>query len=445
MSGSSSGRLRVAIIGSGPAGFYTAEALAKGSDDNGGVEVDILDRLPTPYGLIRGGVAPDHQSIKGVFRRYEKTALQDNVRFIGNIEVGRDVSLAELRELYDAVVIATGAPFDRALGIPGEDKRGVVGSAAFVGWYNSHPDFAGLDPDLNVSSVVVIGNGNVAVDVCRILVKTRAEMAESDIAPYAEEAIEKAPLGDVWMLGRRGPVEAKFTTKELGELGELERCVALACPEQLPEEVGDMPDKEAGAKRKNLAHLQGFAACKEGDKPLSLHIKFYAKPVEILGGERVEGIRVERTRVENGRAVGTGETFDIPCQLVIPCIGYRSAPLEGAPFDESGGRFPNDDGLIEPGLYAVGWARRGPTGTIGTNRPDGIEIAEKILANQSPDGKPGGAGLDALIAERGLEVVDFSAWQAIEAAEEAAARDPAPRVKFSDIDDMMDVVRSARK
>lgn len=430
--------LHVAIIGSGPAGYYTAEALAKEPH----VHVDIIDRLPTPYGLIRGGVAPDHQSIKMVYKRYEKTSLMENVRFVGNLEVGRDVSLSELRSLYDAVVLATGAPTERTLGIPGENKKGVVGSAAFVGWYNSHPDFAGLDPDLDAETVAVIGNGNVAVDVARVLAKTPAEMARSDLAPYAADKIHASPIMNIWMLGRRGPLEAKFTPKELGELGELEGCVTVAKAEQLPdlseEEMAELPL----ATRKNLEHLKAFAERKPEPGKKVLHLEFFAMPAEILGGERVEGFRLERTVVENGKCIGTGETFDLPCQMIVPCIGYRTLALEGAPFDQGRGHFVNRDGVIEPGLYATGWARRGPTGTIGTNRPDGHEVAAKILEQEKPSGKAGGKGLARLAKERGLEPVTFDSWKKIESAEEKAAKGEMPRLKFHTIEDLLKAGRN---
>jgi ferredoxin--NADP+ reductase len=430
--------LHICIIGSGPAGYYTAEALAKEE----GVRVDIIDRLPTPYGLIRGGVAPDHQKIKGVYRRYEKTSLGKNVRFAGNLEVGRDVSLTELREMYDAVVLAVGAPEDRTLGIPGDDKLGVIGSAEFVGWYNSHPDFAGLDPDLDISTVVVIGNGNVAVDAARVLAKTREEMAVSDLAPYAAEKIHTAPIADIWMLGRRGPLEAKFTPKEMGELGELQNCVTVTDKDQVP----DLSEQQLAALplvvRKNMVYLKAFTENRPEAGKKTLHMQFYSKPVEVLGGDRVTGIRLEKTKVLNGNCIGTGETFEVSCQMIIPCIGYRSVRLEGAKFREDWGCFDNQDGKIEDRFYCTGWARRGPTGTIGTNRPDGHEIAAKILEDVKPGGKQGGKGLDALIAERGLEVVSFSGWKNIEAAEEQAATGEAPRVKFHRTRDMLTAARN---
>ncbi len=429
----------VAIIGSGPAGYYAAEELAKHDH----VRVDILDRLPTPYGLIRGGVAPDHQSIKGVYRRYEKTNLAGNVRFIGNLEIGRDISLDELKGLYDAIILAVGAPKDRHLGIPGDDKDGVVGSAEFVGWYNSHPSFADLDPDLDIKTVAVIGNGNVAVDVVRVLAKTPTEMASSDLAPYATEKIHASPIKDLYMLGRRGPFEAKFTPKELGELGELENCITITDPSQIP----DLSEDDLAAKepviRKNYVHLKNFSRAKPDPHKKTLNIQFYTMPVEILGEDKVTGLKLEKTTVdENGRSRGTGETFVLDCQMVVPCIGYQSVELEGAKFREDWGCFDNDEGKIEDRLYVTGWARRGPTGTIGTNRPDGQGVANRVLSEVKPANKPGRQGLDVLVKGRNLETVTFQEWKKIEAAEEAGAPEPSPRKKFHIIDEMVKVSKS---
>ena len=427
--------LHVAIVGTGPAGFYTAEALAAEPS----LRVDMIDRLPTPYGLVRGGVAPDHQSIKAVTRRYEKTAAKENVRFIGNLTVGRDVTIDELLALYDAVVLATGAPEDRPLGIKGADLPGVIGSAAFVGWYNCHPDFAELALDLDISSVAVIGNGNVALDVARVLAKTADEMAQSDIAPYAAARIERAPIRDIYIFGRRGPLQAHFSPKELGEMGTLARAVPLVDGAQLPSE-----DEEATlepARRKIISILRQFARNRPGDKPVRIHFEFFSRPAEVLGTCCVCGLRLERTRLEGERAVGTDEYFEVPCGLVIPCIGYRTSPIPGVPYDDRAGRFVNDEGKVGDRLYAVGWARRGPTGTIGTNRPDGADIAARILEEVTPAGREGGAGLDRLIAERGIEVVDFAGWKRIEEAECRAAPPPHPRLKFAHIADMLKAAR----
>ena len=431
----------IAIIGSGPAGYYTAEAAQKHWGED--IRVDIFDTLPVPYGLIRSGVAPDHQSIKGVSRRYENTALSENVRFVGNVTVGADVSVAELQSLYDAVVFATGAPHDRALGLPGEELANVFGSAAFVGWYNGHPQFAGLNPDLSGANAVVIGMGNVALDVARILAKTEAEFAESDIVAHALDALRQSNLRTITIVGRRGPHQIMMTPKELGELMHLERATPRVDPADLPEEAEDAI-LEPGL-RKSVAHLRSYAAIPESeraDKAIEIDFDMFASPVRLLGEGKVEAIEVERTTVEAGRAIGTGETYTIPADLVVSCIGYRSSPIPDVPFDERAGRFANDEGRILPGLYCVGWAKRGPTGTIGTNRPDGFGVVEKIAEDLATGvlghgGKQGRAGFDALAGERKLDVVTFRDWKKIEEAEARAARDGAPREKFVDIEAMI--------
>ncbi|MBC7986902.1 MAG: FAD-dependent oxidoreductase [Sphingomonadaceae bacterium] len=428
----------VAVIGSGPAGYYTAEACQKKFGD--AVRVDIIDRLPTPFGLVRSGVAPDHQSLKAVSRRYEKVALADNARFIGNVTVGGQVSIEELLGLYDAVVLATGAPNDRPLGIPGADLPGVIGSAAFVGWYNGHPDFAALDPPLDGKAAVVIGNGNVALDVARILAKTRAEFEGSDIVGRALGALEGSSIETIYILGRRGPHQIAMTPKELGELGHLERASPRVDRADLPPE-GDDALLEPG-QRKSVMLLREFAAIPvwaAGEKPVTIDFDFFAMPVAIEGDGKVERVIVERTALdERQRASGTGERYAIDCGLVVSCIGYTTPPIEGVPYEPERGRFANDDGRVMPGLYAVGWARRGPTGTIGTNRPDGEAIVRLIAEDVGEGaGKAGRAGLDTLLAERGADVVTFRDWQNIEKAEEARARDGSPREKFTAIEEMI--------
>jgi len=431
----------IAIIGSGPAGYYTAEAAQKTFDDN--VRVDVFDRLPVPYGLIRTGVAPDHQSIKGVSKRYEKVALSENVRFVGNVSIGEQLSIEELRGLYDAVVLATGAPHDRPLDIPGANLGNVFGSAAFVGWYNGHPQFAELDPDLQGRTAVVIGMGNVALDVARILAKTRAEFAGSDIVTHALDALQASRIERIVILGRRGPHQIMMTPKELGELGDLEQASPHVTPADLP-----APEEDALLEpglRKSVSHLRSFAAIPDSQragKPKAIDFVFMSSPKALIGDDKVEAIEVERTQLVHGHAEGTGETYRIPADLVVSCIGYRTSPIPGVPFDERAGRFANDEGRITPGLYCVGWARRGPSGTIGTNRPDGYSVIEKIgedIASGAlgPARKPGRAGFDALAAERKLDVVTFRDWKKIEEAEERAAREGAPREKFVDIEAMI--------
>lgn len=431
----------VAIIGSGPAGYYTAEALQKQWGDD--VRVDVFDMLPVPYGLIRTGVAPDHQSIKGVSRRYEKTALTENVRFVGNVTVGSDVSVAELQTLYDAVVLATGAPNDKQLNIPGAEMSNVFGSASFVGWYNGHPKFADLAPDLSGKHAVVIGMGNVALDVARIMAKTETEFEGSDIVAHALDALKASGIRKITILGRRGPHQIMMTPKELGELGVLERASPRVEKEDLPEEADDAL-LEPGL-RKSVTHLRSFAAIPEdmhADKAIEIEFDFYASPAAIKGDTKATNIEVERTIVTAGRAVGTGETYTIPADIVVACIGYRTSPIEGVPFDERAGRFANDEGRILAGLYCVGWARRGPSGTIGTNRPDGHALVEKIVEDAEKGvlgraGKPGRDGFDALARERELDLVTFQDWKKIEEAEAAAARDGAPREKFVEIEAMI--------
>lgn len=432
---------QIAIVGSGPAGYYSAEAALKQWGDE--AQIDVFDRLPVPYGLIRSGVAPDHQSIKAVSRRYETTALADNVRFVGNVTIGADVSIAELMALYDAVILATGAPHDRALEIEGADLGNVLGSAAFVGWYNGHPEFATLAPDVSGKHALVIGMGNVALDVARILAKCEAEFAGSDIVGHALDALRGKGITRITILGRRGPHQIMMTPKELGELGRL----ACAAPEV---EAADLPETGEDALlepglRKSVTLLREFASRGSNtDKPITIAFDFFASPSKLLGENgRVTSIEVERTAVEAGRAVGTGETYRLPADLVISCIGYRSSAIEGVPFEEREGRFANESGFIMPGLYCVGWARRGPSGTIGTNRPDGFGVIERIAAEVTPEhAKQGRAGFDRLAEARGLDVVTFRDWRKIEAAEAAAARTGSPREKFVDVAAMIAAVRS---
>lgn len=429
-----------AIVGSGPAGFYTAEALAKTYGD--GATIDIIDKLPVPYGLIRFGVAPDHQSIKAVSRRYDQVADTEHVRFVGNVAIGDAVSVEELVGLYDAVVLATGAPNDRKLGIDGEDLANVYGSAAFVGWYNGHPDFAGLAPSLDGEHAVVIGNGNVALDVARILSKSEAEFTGSDIVGHALDALRASTIDTITILGRRGPHQIAMTPKELGELAHLE----LAHPEV---DAGDFPplDEDQALEDRGLAKsvglLRDFVALDPAGKPKRIVFDFFAKPLRIEGDGRAEAVVVERTRLEDGRAVGTGEEYRVPADLVVSCIGYASPQIPGVPYDHKGGKFLNDHGQIANGLYVVGWARRGPSGTIGTNRPDGYEVAEQITAALPPGsdgGKEGGAALDRLLCERDVQATTYAHWRQIEAAEVAAARPGSPREKFVRHGDWLKVI-----
>ena len=426
-----------AIVGSGPAGFYTAEALEKAYGD--GARVDILDRFPVPYGLIRFGVAPDHQSLKAVSKRYDKTAETAGVDFIGNVTVGRDVSIAELLDLYDAVILATGAPHDRKLGIPGEDLPGVVGSAEFVGWYNGHPDFADLDPFLHGTHAAVVGNGNVALDCARILSKTQHEFEGSDIVGHALDALDHSAIRTVTILGRRGPHQIAMTPKELGELAHLEAAVPIVEPADFPPVEADDP-LEPGL-RKSVTLLRGFADLPQ-DKPKRIVFDFFAKPVAIEGDGKVERIIVEKTVLdEKGSARGTGETYEVPASLIVTAIGYSTSPIPDVPFE--GGKFVNEGGRIADRLYAVGWARRGPTGTIGTNRPDGYEVADLVAAALpagGSSGKAGAEGLKRLLSERGVLPTDYDDWRKIEESETGRARSGSPREKYVRPDDWFGVL-----
>ena len=426
-----------AIVGSGPAGFYTAEALEKAYGD--GARVDILDRFPVPYGLIRFGVAPDHQSLKAVSKRYDKTAETAGVDFIGNVTVGRDVSIAELLDLYDAVILATGAPHDRKLGIPGEDLPGVVGSAEFVGWYNGHPDFADLDPFLHGTHAAIVGNGNVALDCARILSKTQHEFEGSDIVGHALDALDHSAIRTVTILGRRGPHQIAMTPKELGELAHLEAAVPIVEPADFPPVEADDP-LEPGL-RKSVTLLRGFADLPQ-DKPKRIVFDFFAKPVAIEGDGKVERIIVEKTVLDDkGSARGTGETYEVPASLIVTAIGYSTSPIPDVPFE--GGKFVNEGGRIADRLYAVGWARRGPTGTIGTNRPDGYEVADLVVAALpagGSSGKAGAEGLKRLLSERGVLPTDYDDWRKIEESEAGRARSGSPREKYVRPDDWFGVL-----
>lgn len=424
-------RRTIAIAGSGPGGMYAAQGLLARLPD---CRIDVIERLPSPYGLIRGGVAPDHEKTKRVSRAYDRIMEDERVRFLGNVEAGRDVAVAELLDAYDAVVLACGAPHDNRLGIPGEDLPNVFGSNAFVGWYNCHPDFTGLDPDLEVAAAAVVGVGNVALDVARVLVKTAAEMSATDLPGYAAAPIHASPIRDVHMFGRRGPVEAAFTNVELREMGDLANASPVIDPARLPEraEAAYMSDRDLRLRQKNLETLRSFVGAGGAGKARRVHFAFHASPAAILGDGRVEALRLERTTVDaDGRTAGTGETFEVACGLVVTCIGSRALPFCDLPFDDRRGVVRNQDGKVAERLYAVGWLKRGAVGTIGTNRNDSIGVAEKIVAELDGDPRPGPEALDALLADRGVRVVSFADWRVIERLEAEAAPEGAPRRKLA--------------
>lgn len=437
--------LSVAIVGAGPAGFYAADALVRKPEE---CRIDILDRLPTPYGLVRAGVAPDHQSTKNVIRVYDRILQNDAVRLIGNIELGRDVTYDELKSLYDVVILAVGAQAPRRLGISGESLFGVVDSTGFVNWYNAVPGALDLSDEVNADTAVVVGNGNVALDIARLLAKTPAEMAASDIDPSAANAITAAPMKNIYVVGRRGPLQASFTSPELSEFGELEEAAPIVDSAILPENTDGVPDAELPKKEKNLRILKEFAKADgtADGRPVKIHLVFCASPVEILGDDRVTGVRFERNRIEDGRAVPTGETFEIDAQLFVSAIGYQSARDDnGPPIDDARGTVKNENGRVEPGVYVVGWARRGPTGVIGTNRNDAREVVDQIIGDNVAPVKPGPSGLDALLAERAAETTSYEDWQRIDEAEVAAGSGDRPRIKFTRIEDMIDAAKAGSK
>ena len=430
--------LRVAVVGSGPAGFYAADALLKSEDP--AVAVDVIDRLPTPHGLVRLGVAPDHENIKAVSRAFEKTASRPGFRFFGNVEIGRDVSHEDLLRLYDAVVYSVGAQTDRRLGIPGEDLPGSWPATAFVAWYNGHPDFQELEFDLSHERAVVIGNGNVAVDCVRMLALTAEELSSTDTTDPAMDAIAAAGLREIVMIGRRGPVQAAFTPPELKELGELAGADVIVDPGDLELDPGSERELAADRdlNRRNVELLREYAARPMEGKPRRIVLRFLTSPVSIVGDGRVEGVEVVRNELveENGRLAArpVGEPELIPAGIVLRSVGYKGVALPGVPFDEASGTIPNTAGRVEgtERTYAAGWIKRGPSGVIGTNKKDATETVDGLLA----DARAGllqsqGGDLGALLDERGASYVEHTGWQAIDSLERAAGEPLGrPRVKL---------------
>src|SRR4051812_30787439 len=446
--------LKVAIVGSGPAGFYTADALLKSDDPP--VAVDMLDRLPTPWGLVRLGVAPDHENIKAVSRAFEKTAARPGFRFFGNVEVGATVSHDELLAIYDAVVYTVGAQTDRRLGIPGEDLPGSWPATAFVAWYNGHPDFQDLDFDLDTQRVVVIGNGNVAIDCARMLALTDDELGPTDTVDEAAEAIVRSPLQEIVMLGRRGPVQAAFTPPELKELGEMAGAEPVVDPADLVLDVASERELEADRERarRNFELLQEYAARKPEGKPRRIVLRFLVSPVAILGEERVEAVEVVRNELveEAGRIVArpTGQTETIECGLVLRSVGYKGVALPGVPFDERSGTMPNDRGRVEGAerTYAAGWIKRGPSGVIGTNKKDAAETVELLLEDARAGRLSGERAqtLESFLERKGVDWIEYGGWQAIDAAERAAGEPRGrPRVKLTAWEKLLETGRTTTR
>ena len=430
--------LRVAVIGSGPSGIYAAEALTRQTKLP--ADIDVFDRLPTPYGLVRYGVAPDHLTIKSVTKGFEKTLSDTRVRFLGNVEFGRDLTHADVRRHYDAVIYTVGASRDRRLDIPGEDLRGSISATEFVAWYNGHPDAAARQMLLHARGVAVVGVGNVALDVSRILLKTVQELRESDIAGHALTALEHSQVRDVWILGRRGPAQAKFTTKELREFGELLEADPLVLPHEVaPDEAAETAITDNVVK-KNLEVLRGFAGREQTGKPRRVHLRFLVSPVEIMddGAGNVAGLRIERNQLDaSGQAEGTGQMEVLPVQMVLRSVGYLGAALPGVPFDEQRGVIPNQGGRVtkRPGEYTAGWIGRGPSGVIGTNRKDAADTVANLIADAQGGvlrraDAPERDAVDALLGSRGVGVYSFADWQALDAHELAQGQaQNRPRVK----------------
>jgi ferredoxin/flavodoxin---NADP+ reductase len=453
-----SDRRRVAVVGSGPAAFYAAASLLASEDPV--VEVDMIERLPTPWGLVRLGVAPDHPQLKTVSRAFEKIATRPGFRFLGNVEVGRDVSHDELTELYDAVVYAVGSQTDRQLGIPGEDLPGSWAATELVAWYNGHPDFQHLEFDLSHERAVVIGNGNVALDVARMLALTSEELAPTDTTDAAIEAIVSSGIREIVVLGRRGPVQASWTSQELGELGELAGADVLVDPDELVLDPASEAELEGGSNivQRNVEILRDFATREPAGKPRSVRLRFRVSPVAIHGEERVEAVEIVRNRLEADeegrvRAVATEEREVIPCGIVFRSVGYRGVGIPGVPFDARAGTVPNQNGRVLgadesaiPGVYCAGWIKRGPTGVIGTNKKDAAETVEHLLEDARAGRLPasGEGTIDDLLAERDVQVVTYPGWEAIDALERARGEEQGrPRVKLCTWDELLAAARSA--
>ncbi|MPZ65709.1 MAG: NAD(P)-binding protein [Pseudonocardiaceae bacterium] len=431
---------RVAVIGSGPSGLYAADELSK----HGGVSVDVLDRLLCPYGLLRYGVAPDHLKMKSLEITLRKILERPEVRFLGGVELGKDVHAAELQHHYDAVVYATGSAVDRKLNIPGEDLAGSFSATEFVAWYCGHPDSEVDKFTLDARQAVVVGVGNVAVDVARVLAKSAEELRVTDMPDHVLEVLDASTITDIHIVGRRGPAQAKFTTKELRELGDLANADVIVDPEELVlDEAGEQAVETDKTVRRNLEALRDWSQRSPEGRPRRLHLRFLHSPVAVLGNGRVEGVELERNELDgHGGVQPTGRTAVIEAELLLRSVGYRGLPLPDVPFDERAGTIPHiegrvqRDGAVAPGEYVVGWIKRGPSGVIGTNKGDAKETVGRLLDDldelpRAQHGKPD--SIISLLEQRGVGVVRWAGWQAIDAAEQAlGAAVGRTRVKIAD-------------
>ena len=445
--------LSVAIVGAGPSGFYAAEALLKAPGLT--VRVDLFDRLPAPYGLVRGGVAPDHQKIKSVTAVYERVAQDPRVRYFGAVKIGKDLTAAELRERHDAVIWAVGCESDRHMGIPGEELAGSYSATEFVGWYNGHPDYHDRAFDLSGEAVAVVGVGNVAMDVTRLLACDPESLAKTDIAGYALDALRKSRVKTVWLLGRRGPAEAAYSLAEIEEIAHLSAADLVVRPDEAI--VGEASQGELSdpVVKKKADFVAERAKAGEGSKSRKVRLRFCVSPVELIGeGGRVKAMKLEKNRlVPDGRggtkAQGTGEFETIPVSMVLRSVGYRGVPLPGVPFDDKSGHIPHENGRVTesgkvlPGQFVVGWAKRGPSGLIGTNRADSVATVNSLLEDLKAGRLPAAAdaSLEAtleLLRAKKVRSLSFADWQAIDRAEkENGARAGKIREKFTTIDEML--------
>ncbi|MDA0378249.1 MAG: FAD-dependent oxidoreductase [Bacteroidetes bacterium] len=450
---------RIAIIGAGPAGFYAGRFFFK--QEGLHVRVDVYDRLPTPHGLVRAGVAPDHEKIKNVTRVFDRTASNPSFRFFGNVEYGSDVTLEDLQAHYHQVYFSTGAQVDRPLGIPGEDLARSHSATEFVAWYNGHPDFRHLEFDLSQERVAVVGVGNVAIDVARILCKTIDELKTTDIADYALDALAESRVKEVILMGRRGPAQAAFTLKEVKEMGELEDASAVTYDEEMDLDQHSAADLEANPDRTTTSKLDVLNSFRGGTKPdasRTCQIRFLVSPLELRDDGRgaVGSMLVGRNRIEDsgsGRlnARSTGETFEWPVGLVFRSVGYRGVALPGLPFHDAWGvihnekgRVTSDDGVPVPGCYTGGWIKRGPSGVIGTNKPDAVETVECMLEDLSAGRHfaPTETDIEPLVRSRQPNLFSYQDWLRLDELESArGAASGRPRVKFTSVEEMIAVLR----
>ena len=455
--------LKIAIIGAGPAGLYAADSLLRRRDIS--LTIDVFNRFPTPFGLVRDGVAPDHQSIKAVARVLERILADPRVRYFGNVTYGVDIHHRELKRHYDQLVYAVGAQADRRMSIPGEDLPNSHPAISFVGWYNGHPDYRELPVDLSVERAVVVGNGNVAMDVSRILATSPDQLARTDIADHALERLRQSRIREVVVLGRRGPAQASFTTPELRELGRLEGVDAIVDPRDLELDAVSQADMEEDrTATANLRILREYAARTRHPGPRRILLRFLASPVEIIGTDgRITALKAERNELvvdANGalRSKGTGQFETIETGLVLRSIGYRTVPIEGVPFDPATSPINNiagqvvhpNTGEVVRGEYVVGWAKRGPTGLIGNNKPDSAATVEAMLADlpllrRFRDRHRDPSAIEALLRERGVDHVTYPDWQVLDAHEVAAGRaEGRPRKKVTTVPEMMAIIHQGR-